>query len=174
LTSNSTDSDGTVTAHAWDFGDGATGTGTPTEHTYAQAGTYDVTLTVTDDDGATGTVNQQVTVNRPATDTFTRSVTGGWGSADTGGVWTRSGSATSYSVADGKRAQATGTAPDTLRAKVWRVGTTEPTTLDRVGDGHDRGAADGRWHRAAQLPVRLRHQRARRGLLRHLWGGPTG
>ena len=109
LTSTSTDSDGTLTAHAWAFGDGATSTGSTTQHTYAQAGTYDVTLTVTDDDGATGSVTQQVTVTDPpagpvprATDTFTRSVTGGWGSADTGGTWTRTGSATSLSVTDGK------------------------------------------------------------------------
>ena len=38
---------------AWDFGDGNLGSGSTANHTYSAAGTYDVTLTVTDDDGAT-------------------------------------------------------------------------------------------------------------------------
>ncbi len=36
---------------AWDFGDGATGSGSSTSHTWADDGTYTVTATVTDDDG---------------------------------------------------------------------------------------------------------------------------
>ncbi len=51
--SGSTDSDGTVTRYDWDFGDGTTasdGGASPT-HTYGQAGTYSVTLTVTDNEG---------------------------------------------------------------------------------------------------------------------------
>ena len=48
----STDTDGTVVRHEWRFGDGATATGATVGHTYAQPGTYSVTLTVTDDDGA--------------------------------------------------------------------------------------------------------------------------
>ena len=49
--SGSTDSDGTITAYNWTFGDGATGTGVNPTHTYAAAGTYDVSLTVVDDAG---------------------------------------------------------------------------------------------------------------------------
>ncbi len=53
--SASTDADGTIVNYAWDFGDTWTTNGaTPTaSHTYAAAGTYTITLTVTDDDGAT-------------------------------------------------------------------------------------------------------------------------
>ena len=50
----STDPDGTVESYAWDFGDGDTDVGVAPPHTYAAAGTYTVSLTVTDDDGATG------------------------------------------------------------------------------------------------------------------------
>ena len=58
----SLDPDGTIAGHAWDFGDGTTGSGATAGHTYAAAGTYDVTLTVTDDDGLTGTRVLPVTV----------------------------------------------------------------------------------------------------------------
>ena len=63
FTSTSTDTDGTIAGYSWNFGD-ATPAGTvanPT-HTYAAAGTYTVTLTVTDDDGATGTISHPITV----------------------------------------------------------------------------------------------------------------
>ena len=59
--SDSSDSDGSIAAWSWDFGDGATGSGETANHTYAAAGSYSVTLTVTDDDGATGSVTRSVT-----------------------------------------------------------------------------------------------------------------
>ncbi|HEX2250270.1 MAG TPA: PKD domain-containing protein [Gemmatimonadales bacterium] len=59
----STDPDGTIQAAAWDFGDNtAPGQGVDVTHTYENAGTYSVTLTVTDNLGATGTVTEQITV----------------------------------------------------------------------------------------------------------------
>ncbi|POH60676.1 PKD domain-containing protein [Arthrobacter glacialis] len=58
----STDSDGTVAGYAWTSSDGGTGTGATFARTFAAPGTYTVTLTVTDDDGATGTVSHDVTV----------------------------------------------------------------------------------------------------------------
>lgn len=42
---------GTVASYAWDFGDGSTGTGMSTTHTYATAGARTITLRVTDDQG---------------------------------------------------------------------------------------------------------------------------
>ena len=62
----SADPDGTIASYAWDFGDGATGTGVTATHAYAVEGTYTVRLTVTDGAGATGTTTRDVTVVRPA------------------------------------------------------------------------------------------------------------
>ena len=63
-------------------------------HIYPAAGTYPITLTVTDDDGAPGssTSNAVVTATPPpiAADAFARTVSGGWGTADVGGPWTAS------------------------------------------------------------------------------------
>jgi PKD repeat protein len=104
--SGSTDPDGTVASHAWTFGDGGTATGVRPSRTYAAAGTYTVGLTVTDDDGATGSTTRQVTVTAGtpaavATDTFSRTLTGGFGTAEAGGAWTVSGSAADASVSGG-------------------------------------------------------------------------
>lgn len=51
FTSTSIDPDGYIAAWDWDFGDGSTGSGAETTHGYRTAGTYTVTLTVTDDEG---------------------------------------------------------------------------------------------------------------------------
>lgn len=100
----STDSDGTVDTYEWDFGDGNTGSGASPNHAYAAAGTYTVKLTVTDNDGAKDSVTHSVTVESPpplAADTFTRTVSNGWGTASTGGAWSIVSGPTRFSVADG-------------------------------------------------------------------------
>ena len=56
------DYDGIIISYEWDFGDGTNGTGMIVSHTYAINGTYDVTLTVTDDDGATDNITKQIIV----------------------------------------------------------------------------------------------------------------
>ena len=105
--SGSSDPDGTIASYAWNWGDGQTSTGATASHAYAAAGTYTVTLTVTDNQGATAQKTATVTPTAPAgpqplaADAFNRTLASGWGSADTGGAWTVSGGATSYSVAPG-------------------------------------------------------------------------
>jgi PKD repeat protein len=63
--SSSRDSDGTITNYAWKFGDGITSSGATVTHTYHPPGTYTVTLTVTDNGGATGVQSESVSVVRP-------------------------------------------------------------------------------------------------------------
>ena len=74
--SSSTDpEDGTITAANtdWAFGDTQVGEGIDVTHTYDVAGTYTVTLTVTDNAGATATANQQLVVSAPASQDCTTS-----------------------------------------------------------------------------------------------------
>ncbi|WP_243074145.1 PKD domain-containing protein [Microbacterium sp. SS28] len=100
----SIDPDGTIASYAWTFGDGTTGTGQTASRTYAAAGTYSVSLTVTDNAGATDTETQPVTVAAAsviAADAFERTVAGGWGSADTGGAWALSGAPSDFAVTAG-------------------------------------------------------------------------
>ena len=101
--SGASDPDGSVVGWSWQFGDGTAATGATANHTYAANGTYTVTLTVTDNRGGRATRTGQVTLagldGVPlASDTFTRTVTGGFGTADLGGAWTLSGGATNFSV----------------------------------------------------------------------------
>lgn len=60
--SQSHDPDGTILGYAWQYGDGSSGSGRFPFHAYSKAGTYQVTLTVTDDQGATGQTSGPVTV----------------------------------------------------------------------------------------------------------------
>ena len=69
--STSSDADGSIASYEWAFGDGETATGESVDHAYDAAGDYDVTLTVTDDDGATASVTETISVgdapNQPPT-----------------------------------------------------------------------------------------------------------
>ena len=60
--SASSDPDGTIASYSWDFGNGTTGTGATPSATYTEAGTFNVTLTVTDDAGETNSVSTTVEI----------------------------------------------------------------------------------------------------------------
>jgi PKD repeat protein len=60
--SGSSDPDGAIARYAWDFGDGATGSGAVVRRIYAAAGTYMVTLKVIDPERASDTETKAVTV----------------------------------------------------------------------------------------------------------------
>ncbi len=62
--SGSNDPDGTIQSYLWDFDDGgATATTATAQHTFNTAGPYNVTLTVTDNGGASDQVTIPITVN---------------------------------------------------------------------------------------------------------------
>ena len=64
FTDTSTDSGGTIGSHSWNFGDGGTSTAASPSHTYAAAGTYSVSETVTDGvSGASNSKTSSVTVS---------------------------------------------------------------------------------------------------------------
>ena len=65
--SGSQDLDGTIIYYHWDFGDGNTGTGVNPIHVYANYGTFEVILTVTDDDDLTGKDTTTVDIKSPPT-----------------------------------------------------------------------------------------------------------
>lgn len=63
---DSFDPDGFLTSFEWDFGDGESATGDVVTHSYETAGTYTATLTVTDDEGGTDTVDVLIEVSPQA------------------------------------------------------------------------------------------------------------
>lgn len=143
--STSNDPDGSISSYAWNFGDGTTGTGVAPSKTYASAGTRTVTLTVTDNGGATGQTSQQVTVsvvdpNIVATDQFDRTVSNGWGSADTGGAWTTTTAASNFAVGGGVGTlqMATGSGPSAYLQSVSARDVDLVTTL-----GYDKSLTGG-------------------------------
>ena len=72
--SSSTDPDGTIVNYEWDFGDGSTAIGITATHSYSTSGTYDVSLMVTDDKGATNTTFKKISAiveNNTSTSIFT-------------------------------------------------------------------------------------------------------
>jgi LPXTG-motif cell wall-anchored protein len=64
--------DGVIVDYTWQFGDGLNGTGPTPTHPYGAPGTYDVTLTVTDDSGQVRSATNSVTVDDPNADPTAR------------------------------------------------------------------------------------------------------
>ena len=76
--SASSSPDAAVVDYAWDFGDGTTATGVTTTHTFDEKGVYNVTLTITDSSGQSGTRTRMVeALNRTPLADFTI-IPNGW------------------------------------------------------------------------------------------------
>ena len=108
FTDGSTDTGSTISGWSWNFGDGtAVSTAQNPTHVYASGGTYTVQLTVTDNLSDTNAASHSVAptsgaVTFFASDSFNRTVSGGLGTANVGGAWTRiGGTAANLSVAPG-------------------------------------------------------------------------
>jgi PKD repeat protein len=131
----SSDPDGPIASYSWNFGDSTpAGSGAQPSHTYATAGTYDVTLTVTDGANATDTETAQVTDTDPppgpvdfVVDNFGRTVANGLGTADTGGAWSVAGTAANFAVNNGSGAI---TLPSTGQTRSAWLGSTTRTDTD--------------------------------------------
>jgi PKD repeat protein len=69
VTDASSDSDGSIVSWSWDFGDGNSSSSQDATNVYQAAGTYSVSLTVVDDEGASDTTTQSVTVSESGGET---------------------------------------------------------------------------------------------------------
>jgi PKD repeat protein len=63
----SSDPDGQIASYSWDFGNGGKGTGLFAKHEYTTKGSFIITLTITDDQGATSSTKGTVFVTEPPT-----------------------------------------------------------------------------------------------------------
>ncbi len=140
FTSTSTDVDGTITNWAWDFGDTTSGSGATTSHSYGAAGTYPVTLTVTDSDGATSFITRDVTVADPPpnvapTAAFTHTEAGLVASLDAGTSTDSDGSIVSYAWDFGDTTSAAADTSPTASHTYTATGTypVTVTVTDNVG-----------------------------------------
>ena len=140
--SGSSDSDGTVASYAWNFGDGTTDSGIGIWHRFNTPGTYIVTLTVTDDDGASDTMTQAVQIgtsnqspNAAFSATPTNPLVNAWAQFDSSASADADGTITSYAWNFGDGSTGTG-------SLVWHRFTTSGTYIVTLTVTDDDGATD--------------------------------
>ncbi len=140
--SSSSDSDGTIASYSWNFGDGSTDSGVSQWHRFNAPGTYIVSLTVTDNDGASDTMTQAVQVgssNQPPSAVFTAVPTNpmvnAWVQFDASGSVDADGSIVTYAWNFGDGSTETGT-------QVWHRFTAAGTYVVTLTVTDDDGSTD--------------------------------
>jgi YD repeat-containing protein len=132
------DPDGSIVSYAWNFGDGGAGSGVAPTHIYTTAGTYNVTLTVTDNNGATGSATATATVtvpNQPPVANAGGAYTGATAQRinfNGGGSYDSDGSIVSYAWNFGDGGTGSGAAPLHSYASVGTY-TVSLTVTDNLG-----------------------------------------
>ena len=180
----SSDDGASITDYTWDFGDGQTAGGptATTSHTYTSLGTYNVTLIVTNSDGASDSITQQITVDNP-TASFTAPQTvapGAQASFDASASSDPLGTITDYSwdFGDGSQPDDTGTNPvtDTHSVRQPRHLHRDPHDHQQPGTAgvreprcHGRHSAHRFVHPADRDPGHARRRSASTGPVRRLW-----
>ena len=119
----SSDPDGTIASYAWRFGDGTTGTGTTTSHTYRLGGTFLVTLIVTDNDGMTSAASRSIVANAPPTASFLATCMAGVCTFDASGATDADGTIASYEWTFGDGATLSQPSGSVTAVHVYRTGT---------------------------------------------------
>jgi PKD repeat protein len=122
FTNSSTDSGGTITSYSWNFGDGSSATTASPSHNYTAAGTYTVTLTVTDSNGASNAKTQSVTVS-----------SGGTSSQLLGNTGFETGTASPWTASSGVISNDSGESPHSGSWFAWLdgYGSTHTDTLSQ-------------------------------------------
>ncbi len=121
---NSYDPDGSVASYSWDFGDGSSSSQANPNHTYAAAGTYNVTLTVTDNSGAS------------VSDTTTASINGGTQPGGIADTCSAQGPQDYISLSSGTPVCVTSGAGDELFFYFYNDGATQATIRTQHGSGN--------------------------------------
>ena len=140
-----TDPGADTLSYSWTFGDSSSGSGSSVSHTYADGGSYTVTLTVTDGDGGSATTSGTISVgNAPPSITSASYGSGLEGDAIPFSVaWTDPGSADTHTISWNFGDSTTGTGASVTHVYVddgpWTV--TVTVTDDDGGSDTDTGSA---------------------------------